>query len=702
MRSPCSTPLPLPLFVAVVSFAAGAAVQPVAAQRPTTATAALAAFAEVADRAEGERRRAVAGLGDFAEDEVTAVLLRELAVATEIGYRQDLLRALGRQSRPTAVPGLAAAIAHDTNPRLLETAAAALANQGEAGAAALIAVVDAPAPTGPGAARMRRTAALTGLGASPVAAAVERLLREARQAAGRDRLPALRALADRREEAGVDAVRTELAVDRDLAVAAAALSQLARHRHREAPALAMALHQRGQALDTEAHTAIAEGLLVAADLEPVSFAPLLQHAAAGDDPLAIARRDDWDRRLAAVAFARFLVGQGVFARAAAERELAARLLGRLPAQHAHQAWAGLDVLLATDDAAVGASVVAAVQQLGGDGARSRLESLVARGGDATAPSALAALRELAPDPAALLLAHVGARSPLLRAAALEQLAGLPSPPAAATTACVESLGHARWQVRAAAIRLARTLRSRDLVPPLIECLDDRELRLAADARAALRDLTGRDLGAIAAWRSWWQQEGKAFQPLDRAVRPAAPAREAATVTYWNLPVVSDRIAFVVDTSGSMNQPFGTGGGTRLVEAQRQLERAVGQLPARARCNLIAFADTARAFAPTLQPTDAKRRAALLAMGKALTARGPTDVHAALQLAFADPEVDTIYLLTDGHPSAGAIVDASALAAQVRRWNVGRGVVVHTIALGGKSDFLAQLARESGGEHTVAR
>lgn len=74
----------------------------------------------------------------------------------------------------------------------------------------------------------------------------------------------------------------------------------------------------------------------------------------------------------------------------------------------------------------------------------------------------------------------------------------------------------------------------------------------------------------------------------------------------------------------------------------------------------------------------------------------------MELAFTDPEVDTIYLLTDGYPSVGTIVDGNQLADEVRRWNRLRGIRIHTIALGGKSDFLERLAKDSGGDSIVAR
>ena len=94
--------------------------------------------------------------------------------------------------------------------------------------------------------------------------------------------------------------------------------------------------------------------------------------------------------------------------------------------------------------------------------------------------------------------------------------------------------------------------------------------------------------------------------------------------------------------------------------------------------------------------------AATAFARGLTARGATNVHDGLHRAFADGDVDTIFLLTDGQPSAGPVVDELALLAAVASWNVGRGIVIHTVAIGGRSRLLERLAEQSGGEHTVAR
>ncbi|MEI2784987.1 MAG: hypothetical protein V9E82_04690 [Candidatus Nanopelagicales bacterium] len=69
----------------------------------------------------------------------------------------------------------------------------------------------------------------------------------------------------------------------------------------------------------------------------------------------------------------------------------------------------------------------------------------------------------------------------------------------------------------------------------------------------------------------------------------------------------------------------------------------------------------------------------------------------------DSTVDTIYLLTDGEPSAGRIVAPDDIVDEVKRWNRSRQIVIHCIGLGivhlGPSK---QLAEQSGGSYRYVK
>lgn len=65
----------------------------------------------------------------------------------------------------------------------------------------------------------------------------------------------------------------------------------------------------------------------------------------------------------------------------------------------------------------------------------------------------------------------------------------------------------------------------------------------------------------------------------------------------------------------------------------------------------------------------------------------------------DPEVDTIYLLSDGVPSYGTVSRDYRVRQEVRRVNRWRRVAIHTILLGTRGTdrkFMLALATENGG------
>ena len=59
--------------------------------------------------------------------------------------------------------------------------------------------------------------------------------------------------------------------------------------------------------------------------------------------------------------------------------------------------------------------------------------------------------------------------------------------------------------------------------------------------------------------------------------------------------------------------------------------------------------------------------------------------------------DTIYLLSDGEPSAGRIRDLEGISREIKAQNRVRGVTIHCIAFGEDSELLKRLAKENGGE-----
>jgi hypothetical protein len=169
----------------------------------------------------------------------------------------------------------------------------------------------------------------------------------------------------------------------------------------------------------------------------------------------------------------------------------------------------------------------------------------------------------------------------------------------------------------------------------------------------------------------------------------------------------DRVAILLDVSGSMKQAAASGGGDRWAESQQIAATWLGHLNVE-RCVLIVFSTNVRTFPEDgsladLRGDDGKaKRAALLQQLKAVTPAGTTNTLDALRKAY-EYEVDAILLFSDGAPSksdTGAF--DSEFADQI--YDLCRAhpnIPVHTIGLGhyfdlNASTFLRTVASTTGG------
>ena len=119
--------------------------------------------------------------------------------------------------------------------------------------------------------------------------------------------------------------------------------------------------------------------------------------------------------------------------------------------------------------------------------------------------------------------------------------------------------------------------------------------------------------------------------------------------------------------------------------------------------MVVFHTTIHPVWDRMRPASKENKAELASRVDKLTPTGGTNIHDALEEAFRDPELDTIYLLTDGAPGVGAITNVEELADEVQRWNRTRQVrQLHGISIGENSRLLQRLAKESGGTYVFHR
>lgn len=667
-------------------------------QRPKSEDDAVAAFRAVRSSPERLRHGAVRDLGRFAGGAATAALCAELDRAQTASYTMTVVRALGAKARQGAVKSLAAAFERLSSARLLESVAEALRRQATAGIDELVVAF---AKTRSDYARrqaicyaLARVADHTG--------ARDALCAELKFVSGAAQRMPLQALAAWSGDAAVDELRVELAGAKNLLVASAAVQQLADHRHEQAHRAALQLARR---LDKSARTdvcrAVLSGLLC--DPSATETAPVWQMMTSADRAFEQQLAERWSAALREDAFFEALKRGACKSKDARVRAAAARALALAAEPRREDAKALIGALLQDKDAAVVRAACASVEAVG---AKDELVAALMVGSAEHQAPRIVTLFEAAPmgPLAAQFMTSIEPRlKAQARAAWLQALIrGRDVSEAERARVAVDHLHHRDWRVRAAAFELAVAAPSKAAVAGLIDRLRKEKGRLRHDAWTALNKITGAGFVDAKQWQAWWKAASKdVVLPMKSGSSGGAPP-QGTGAAYWDVPVHSTRLTFIVDTSGSMNKPFGTGDTTRLDEAKRQLLSVFERLPKGSALNVVGFSSDAVEMFDRLQPLSARRRKAAESFVEDLVGKGPTNVFASLESAFADDGVDTIFLLTDGRPSSGSVADVATLAKLTRLWNAGRSVQIHTIALGEASQLLELLAADSGGVYRVAR
>lgn len=267
----------------------------------------------------------------------------------------------------------------------------------------------------------------------------------------------------------------------------------------------------------------------------------------------------------------------------------------------------------------------------------------------------------------------------------------------------------------AAIDALRCFHDRRAVEPLIEFLAREDVgRLREDAHLALRSLTGETHGPYAdPWRRWWREHGATFVSPPEPTPPGRTDLPKEGVTFYGIHTFSDRVLFVVDISGSMEEPSrgdADARRTKLEVARQELIGAVHLLAPTAQFNVIFFNHAVLPWQPRIQTADARTKKMLEERVKEQIAVGGTNLSDSLELGFEmavgagpRPALDTVFFMTDGKPTAGRFQDPQAILERVRELNRRARLRIHAIGVGADHDaeFLKELARIGDGQY-IAR
>lgn len=319
---------------------------------------------------------------------------------------------------------------------------------------------------------------------------------------------------------------------------------------------------------------------------------------------------------------------------------------------------------------------------------------------------------------------------------------------------LEALQHEDWATRAIALSWLVRSQSKEGVTAIIERYQTEppDSRMAADCGDTLRKMTGQPLGDDpVAWSTWWASVKSEFKfpkakgPKTDSVKRPDLASGTQAPQFYGIEVRSQRVIFVVDVSGSMKESMVGAeyeGQPRIDAARAELAKIFEALTPNTLFNIITFSDSVTPWldavdeseavgtgnkggarkGPSTGPStgpkkpdtrDEKTRARDAEKQKAadellrkkateyvgrLNADGGTNIHDALEEAFRDESVDTIFFLSDGMPSSGKEVDPQVIRDVIQRWNGTRRLKINCIAIGQELPLLKWIAGDSGGEY----
>jgi hypothetical protein len=327
----------------------------------------------------------------------------------------------------------------------------------------------------------------------------------------------------------------------------------------------------------------------------------------------------------------------------------------------------------------------------------------------------------ASDPrwAAEVLKLAESKDRVVRQGAVKALGELRTPPAIALLH--ERLTDDDFAVRYEAVKALERLRLPESVPLLVARIERETLRMQDEIDRSLRLLTGQ-APPRTQWKRWLDDQP---QPLVLPSHADAVAAEntrrganadgsgggESVVGFFDIRLVSDRVIFVCDMSSSMEEPAppmkdtggsvardGRAGMTRFELAKLQLQGVLRTIPDDTLFNVLFFSDRVEPYAKQMVRMKKAVRPKAEKWVKDQFALGATNVYDALQAAFMEPTLDTLYVLTDGHPTDGELTDELAIRERVAHWNATRHVRIHTISLGRYSPLLEGLALDTGGTY----
>jgi len=234
--------------------------------------------------------------------------------------------------------------------------------------------------------------------------------------------------------------------------------------------------------------------------------------------------------------------------------------------------------------------------------------------------------------------------------------------------------------------------------------DDEALRRAVVRECALRE----DAGDAPFLRELFESARGRLRDDVLAAWPAGGPERPGTrgeIAFYGIETHSRRVLFCIDVSGSMAWPMDGMDGTRerrIDKTRRELFRTISELPAGTEFNVAMFAGRPVPWRRELVPATPESREAAIGFIEETGILPGTNLYRALDFAF-ESGADTVFVLTDGEPNGGVILDPALLIEEIAARNAHGALRIHAIGLSldQNAELLANLAARTGGRYVAS-
>lgn len=173
--------------------------------------------------------------------------------------------------------------------------------------------------------------------------------------------------------------------------------------------------------------------------------------------------------------------------------------------------------------------------------------------------------------------------------------------------------------------------------------------------------------------------------------------ELRSTSFFGLRLATDRVAFLVDMSGSMWSD--RKGPPRKESVDVELQKALEGLDPEAYFNVVPYAGNPAPWKGKLTRATPKNVGGAISSFRGSGLRGQGDVWSALVPVLRDPEVDTVVILTDGAPTGGDRWNVKLMRKLLADENRLRGITLHVILFDASrtlQGYWKDVAEDSGG------